>query len=415
MSAGAPDAPDAPDAPATAGAPTVAPDDPSRFDRSGLAWLLIVSAVYIASTLAVGLSHTGHGVDRAMTIATNIAHGSLSSGLPPGSLDTVTVGGGTYQVISPLPIAPYLVFVPVPMLWELSRWIISTGLGILAAWLTLPLARRYGPGGSATWWIASLGAFGTLLWTQSIAGNFYYLAHVEAILFTFLALIEWRGRRRPWAIGLALGLAALARPTVLLAAIPFGIAFLRDGRDRWRRVAGFATPIVLAVGFTALYDVVRFGSPFETGYGISVLARAELIRQRARGVFSLRHVPNNIALLVFRGFDLQAHFPYLVPDPNGHSLLLTSPGLLAAVSAGVRTRTTRILWAAAFLVAVPLLLYYGGGGFRTYGYRYALDFMPFLLALVAIGARGRFGALEKLLVVASIGFVGYGVVWAIAG
>ena len=126
-------------------------------------------------------------------------------------------------------------------------------------------------------------------------------------------------------------------------------------------------------------------------------------------------MPENIALLVFRGFDLQTHFPYLVPDPNGHSLLLTSPGLLAAVSAGVRTRTTRILWAAAFLVAVPLLLYYGGGGFRTYGYRYALDFMPFLLALVAIGARGRFGALEKLLIVASIGFVGYGVVWAVAG
>jgi hypothetical protein len=406
-------APDASDEAETVDASAAVRAGPSRLDRAGLAWLLVVAAVYVATTLAVGLSHGGHGVDRAMTIATNIANGSLSSGLPPGSLDTVTVGGVTYQVISPLPLVPYLAFVPVPALWEASRWIIATGLGILAAWLTLPLARRYGPSGSATWWIASLGAFGTLLWTQSIAGNFYYLAHVEAILFTFVALVEWRGRRRPWLIGLALGLAALARPTVLLAAIPFGIAFVRDGRDRWRHVAGFAGPLALAVGVTALYDAVRFGSPFETGYGISVLSRGELIRQRAQGVFSVRHVPDNIALLVFRGFDLQTHFPYLIPDPNGHSLLLTSPGLLAAVSAGVRTRTTRILWAAAFLVAVPLLLYYGGGGFRTYGYRYAQDFMPFLLTLVAIGARGRFGALEKLLIVASIGFVGYGVVWAV--
>jgi hypothetical protein len=64
---------------------------------------------------------------------------------------------------------------------------------------------------------------------------------------------------------------------------------------------------------------------------------------------------------------------------------------------------------------VPVLLYYGGGGYRTYGYRYALDFIPFLLALVAIGARTRFGSLEKLLIGLSVGFVGYGVVWAVFG
>ena len=39
--------------------------------------------------------------------------------------------------------------------------------------------------------------------------------------------------------------------------------------------------------------------------------------------------------------------------------------------------------------------------------------MPFLLALVAMGARHRFGSLEKLLIVMSVGFVGYGVLWAI--
>jgi len=38
--------------------------------------------------------------------------------------------------------------------------------------------------------------------------------------------------------------------------------------------------------------------------------------------------------------------------------------------------------------------------------------MPFLLALVAIGAGRHFGSLEKLLVIMSVGFVAYGVVWA---
>jgi hypothetical protein len=384
-------------------------------DRAGPSWFLVVAAVYILTTIAVAMSNPEPRVDRAMGIAANLAHGRLDSGLPPGTLDTVTLGGATYQVISPLPIVPYLLFVPFPFAWEASRWIISTGLGIAAAWLTLPLARRYGPGGSATFWLATLGAFGTLLWTQAISGNFYYLAHVEAMLFTFAALIEWGGRRRPWVVGLALGLAGLARPTVLLAAIPFAIGLLAESRDRWRTAVSFLGPVALAIGLTGLYNALRFGSPLESGYGISVLARPNLAQQRAQGLFSLRHVPDNLGLLIARGFDLQVRFPYLVPDPNGHSILLTSPAVLAAVSAGLRSWSARILWAAAFLILVPLLLYYGGGGYRTYGYRYALDFIPFLLALVAIGAGKQFGSLEKLLIVLSVGFVAYGVVWAVVG
>jgi hypothetical protein len=213
-------------------------------------------------------------------------------------------------------------------------------------------------------------------------------------------------------IGLVLGLAGLARPTMLLAAIPFGIGLLLINGDRRRTALSFLGPLALVVGLTGMYNALRFGSPLESGYGISVLTRASLIQSRAQGVFSLRHVPDNLALFIFRGFDLRGQFPYLVPDPNGHSILMTSPALLVAVSAGVRSRSTRILWAAAFLVAMPLLLYYGGGGFHTYGYRYALDFIPFLLALVAIGAGRHFGSLEKLLIVLSVGFVTYGVVWA---
>jgi len=381
--------------------------------RSDLAWLAVVGLVYVATTVAVAWAHPEYTTDRAMTIATSVARGSLDSTLPPGSLDTVTVGGVTYQVISPLPIVPYLAFVPLPGLWESSRWIVSTGFGIVAAWMTLPLARRYGPGGPATWWLATMGAFGTLLWTLSVSGNFYYLAHVEATVFALAALLEWRGRRRPWVIGLAIALASLARPTLLLAAIPFAVALIASSSRRLWTAASFGLPLTMAVAATALYDFVRFGSPLETGYGTSVLIRDSLLQQRAKGVFSLRHLPDNLGLLLARAFDVRERFPWLVPDPNGHSILLTSPGLLIAVWAGVRSRSAQVLWAAAFLVAVPVLLYYGGGGYRTYGYRYALDFIPFLLALAAIGARRRFGRLEKALIVLSVAFVAYGIVWAV--
>jgi hypothetical protein len=382
-----------------------------RRDRGAVAWMIVVAVVYLGATLAVS-GGTAGPVDRAMQLAANLVDGRFDLTSVYRRYDTVIIDGRIYMAMSPLPIVPYVAFVPFPELWAASRWIIAATLGMVAGWLALPLARRYGPPGPATWWLAVLSAFGTLLLTQSVTGNFYYLAHVEAVLFTFVALIEWQGRRRPWLIGLAFGLAGLARPTVLLAAIPFGIALAVDGRDRVRALAGYATPIALSIAVAALYNFVRFGSPLETGYGLTEVNDV-LAARRAQGLLSIRHLPDNVALFLAGGFDMRGSFPYLVPNPNGHSILLTTPALLAAVGAALRERLSQVLWAATAIVAIPVFLYYGGGGWITYGYRYALDFTPFLLALVALAARNRFGALEKLLIGLSVAFVGYGVVWLV--
>jgi len=371
--------------------------------------MAVVALIYLAATFVLAHGSTST-IDRAMQLAINLTQGRFDLGPGFRSNDIVILNGRYYQAISLLPIVPYLALVPFAALWPLAHWIVSAVLGVVTAWLALPIARRYGPKGTTAYWLATLGAFGTLLFTQAITGNFYYLGHVEAILFTFVALIEWRGQRRGWVLGLTLGLAGLARPTVLLAAIPFGVALALDAGRRIRTLAGFVAPIVGTVLLALAYDFARFGSVFETGYGISQLS-APLAAMRAQGLFSIRHLSSNLALFIGGGFGFREPFPYLVPNDNGHSILLTSPALLAAVGAPLRDFTVRLLWAATIIVAIPVFLYYGGGGAITYGYRYALDFMPFLLALVAIAARTRFGALEKLLIIMSCGFVCYGFVW----
>ena len=75
------------------------------------------------------------------------------------------------------------------------------------------------------------------------------------------------------------------------------------------------------------------------------------------------------------------------------SVFITSPALLLAWRAPWRDRRTWLLVAAAVLVLIPTLFYYGGGWLQ-YGYRYFLDSIPFVWALVAMGivARGRIGA-----------------------
>jgi hypothetical protein len=67
------------------------------------------------------------------------------------------------------------------------------------------------------------------------------------------------------------------------------------------------------------------------------------------------------------------------------SIFITSPGLLYAVRAPWRTSRAWWLAGAALLVLIPTLLYYGGGWLQ-YGYRYALDSIPFVWALCVLAA-----------------------------
>ena len=67
------------------------------------------------------------------------------------------------------------------------------------------------------------------------------------------------------------------------------------------------------------------------------------------------------------------------------SILLTSPGLLFAVRARGASAGPGGSLGAAIAVLIPTLLYYGGGWLQ-YGYRYALDSIPFVWALCGLAA-----------------------------
>ena len=103
-----------------------------------------------------------------------------------------------------------------------------------------------------------------------------------------------------------------------------------------------ASPQSCAVRLSS--DFVRFGSPTETGLRHR-LGRGPLAKLRDEGLFSLVHVPDNVALFL------------------------------------------------------------GGGSAATCGYRYAMDFVPFVFALVAIALKDRFGNLEKVSIGLSVAFV----------
>jgi hypothetical protein len=88
------------------------------------------------------------------------------------------------------------------------------------------------------------------------------------------------------------------------------------------------------------------------------------------------------------------------------SIFITSPGLLYAVRAPWRRSASWWLALCALIVLIPTLLYYGGGWLQ-YGYRYALDSIPFVWALCALAAARD----EDLRLMAGLGGGGMGLGW----
>jgi hypothetical protein len=385
----------------------------NRLSRGDLLFCVAVAAIYIG-VVYFSINGQKMPIDRMMTLAQQVLHGHLDSETFRATADSVEIGGRYYIAVGPLQLLPYLPFALVPSLHFLASSIIDLAIGIPAALVALPLARAYGARGAAAYWVACFVAFGTLLFYVTAAGGFYLLAHAESFLALTLFLIEWAGRRRPAVLGVCLGLSFLARPTTVLAAIPFGIALLWSRRRAIGSAAGtaaaFAIPICVAVAAYGWFNWARFGSPLQTGYAISYLPQPGLNARRALGLFSIAQVPENIRLALLAPFQTTSKPPFFTADPYGLSMLLVSPALLTSLRAGFREHGARLLWIAAGLVAIPVFLYYGGG-YVQYGFRYSLDFTPFLVALVAMGSIRWRGRLERVLVVASVVSVSYGILW----
>lgn len=386
---------------------------PNRLSRGDLRFALAVLAAYVGATaLAVYWHHLGP--DRMMVVAEGALRGHLDAIVLKGHSDTVAIGGRYYLALGPLQLVPYLPFAAIPDLQGVGRYAVGLLFGIPAGWLALPLVRGYGAKGSTAYWLAAFSAFGTLLFFASVLGNMYYLAHAESFLALTLFLIEWVGRRRPALLGVCLGLSFLARPTTILAAIPFGIYLVWTQRSQVqaavRSALAFGLPIGAAVAFYGWFNWVRFGSAFESGYAISLLTLTTLQERRTQGLFSLVQIPENLRLAFLALPRASSHFPFFSPNPYGMSMVLVSPALITSLRAGFRDRPTHLLWLATALVAIPVFLFYGGGA-DQYGFRYSLDFTPFLVALMAIGSQRWTGRLERLLILASIASVAFGILY----
>jgi hypothetical protein len=349
------------------------------------------------------------GGDHYLFLARSLVHGSLNvDNLPSYYADYVLAGGHKYLAFGPVPALLLIPFLPLlnaglPMVW------IGYALTALNIRLFYAILQLAGVTAERRYWATLLYFGGTVYLSIALVGISTYLAHIVVTTFLLLAIWETLRNGRAAVAGLHVGLAAGARLTAAFS-LPFFLWLLwREFRElSARQVAllllGFAIPVLLLFA----YNYARFGTPTETGFGKTELYQPVLESARLSGLFSVAHIPKNLLMMLLQGPQAVGgentpvlRFPYIEPSKWGMGLFFTSPALLYAFRARLSEPLVQACWAAILATLVPILTYYGIG-YVQFGYRYALDFMPFLALLAARGLPDPMTTQARALVGASV-------------
>lgn len=247
-------------------------------------------------------------------------------------------------------------------------------------------------------WLTALFGFGTVHFWCSVLGQVWFTALVVGITFTLLYIYFAIDARRPLLAGLCLAMAFATRtPLVYTAIFFFAFVFFPGGRLLAREQFGaaarklvlFCLPcLVMGVGLLWM-NYVRFES--FTEFGHRYLAAGQLSRIQTYGLFNLHFLSKNLTAMLTLVPRFQLEAPFVVVSKHGMSLLLTTPAFIYLFRPLARTcRADRfwwaLLWATVAVVAVPHLLYQNTG-YEQFGYRFSMDYLPYLIVLLAVGRR----------------------------
>lgn len=238
-------------------------------------------------------------------------------------------------------------------------------------------------------WLVALLAFGTPIAGLATNSNVYYTGQIVAVCFTCLYLATaYRGRGPTWA-GLALGAAFMARGAIILG-LPLAIEEIWRGQRRSphgvrNALVRFGLGLGAVLLVSGLYNWARFGNVVEFGYRyLGWRTDPEIIRW---GMFNYVYVERNLHAALTSLPVFLPHFPYFAFNPEGLSLLVTTPVLLLLPFLRQWTAPAKTALLSSLLIFLPAL-FYANTGFAQYGYRYAADFLPFLvLAMTLAGLR----------------------------
>lgn len=255
-------------------------------------------------------------------------------------------------------------------------------------------------------WTSVLYAFGSIQWYHAEVGSSWYLAHIAALFFLWLSLLELVTKRRLFLIGLFIGGAYLARlPTIL--SVVFILIYLHNQFLQYKNkqiFLNFRNLFLLSLGIVpgvllnATYNYLRFGTVFDIGYSLLPIFNEPWYKN---GLFSIRYIPMHLKEVFTSLPAISQNPPYIIPSVYIMALWFVMPAVLLIFFARFKTKLVTVALVTSILISLPGLTH-GNNGSTQFGYRFALDFMPYLLFLIASGLQNQFKWWAKLLIILSI-------------
>jgi hypothetical protein len=368
-------------------------------------WVITTSLVL--ATLAVYISSNrgeGAGYNYLVRQADAFVHGRLDVVDQPPLQELIPWRGKWYVVFPPL---PALLLVPAVALFgpDFPQPLLSILLGAINVglahrmFLRLPHATA-----SSAGWLALLYAFGTIQWYHAEVGSAWYVAHIVALTFLWLFLLEATGQGRAVWCGLLVGAAHLSRLPTVFAAVFLPLwdreRFFNGWRPRPRPFLALALGLTPAFVLNSLYNYVRFGTLGDVQFMLMDVLPV-IKPDYPYGLMSVRYFPLHLKEILLAMPARYPGWPYIVPSLFAMAIWITTPAFVLMLRARPGSRFWLPSVAALVAIALPSLLH-GGNGYTQFGYRHTLDYMPFLLLLVGLGMRGEVGPWTRLLILASV-------------
>ena len=264
-------------------------------------------------------------------------------------------------------------------------------------------------------WLTVMFGVGSVYYYCSVVGEVWFTAHVIAV--TCVIAFAWAAldAERPTLAGLFVGLALASRPNPgFLALAGFflweamqatGALKVVGGRRRLRlsrvfvlKMLRFTGPLAGVLGLLMLHNWARFQDPFEFGHRYLNIQWLERIQRF--GLFNYHFLSRNLTAALTLLPRVLVRWPFVKISQHGMSLLVTSPSLTYSVMPARRSRLLAPLWLTTLGVALPPLLYQNSGYIQV-GYRFSLDYMIFLMMILAVGDR-PLSRLWRFLIIISI-------------